>query len=553
VPARSSPAPAILALLSVLGVGAARAQTPAAAAPPASRPGAIAFETSCKSATRADFNRGVALLHSFWYDAALSMFRKVAAADPDCAMAYWGEAMTGFPQINGWPDPAAVAAAEGALGAAEPARERTPREAAWIAALRLFYDGFTREHALAQAQRYAKAMGALAQQYPDDLEAQVFHALALLASDPTDDVALVNPRRAFAILEPLFKAHPDHPGIAHYLIHACDNPQMARLALPAARRYAGIAPDAPHALHMPGHIFARLGLWQDDIRSNLASKAAAEERDTPLHAASMQMGAMPMGAENRLHAMEFLEYAYLQTGQDEKARAIVAEAQAVPAAAVDPRYPDYYGVVEARFPALYSVETHDWAMAARLAPIAGGDAKSHALTLLARVTAAAHLHEASAAGEALRELETLAAHDPAPPVGSLGRTLPAEIRAWAAFARGELDRAVVLLRPIAERQAKIGKGEVELPAGEMLAEMLLLGGRPWDALHAYRISLHHDPNRFNALLGAGQAAERIGAQRLAARYYRAVLANCPEPSGPARQQLAHAAAFVGATPVHGGG
>jgi tetratricopeptide (TPR) repeat protein len=528
----------ILAVLSVLWVLTAGAQSPAAPAS-AARLGAVEFETSCREETHADFNRGVGLLHSFWYDGALAMFHKVLAEDPACAMAYWGEAMTGFPQINGWPDAAAVASAERALAAAERAPERTPREDAWIAALGVFYDGFSREQARARAAHYSDAMAALASKYPDDLEAQVFSALALLAADSPDDRTLANPRRAYAILAPLFPAHPDHPGIAHYLIHACDNPTMAALGLPAARHYADIALDAPHALHMPGHIFARLGLWQADIRSNLASRDAAERMDTG------RVSAMPMGAENRLHAMEFLEYAYLQTGQDDEARAIMTEAQTVPAAEVDARYPSYYGVVEARFPALYAIETHDWAMAEHLAPVAGGNAQSQALTLLAQVTAAAHLHHAGAADTALQALEALVRKEPPPPAGSLHETLPPEIRAWAALAHGDLQRATVLLRPVVARQARVGKGEVELPAGEMLADMLLLSGRPQEALRAYRRSLRSDPNRFNALLGAGAAAEQAGARRLAARYYRAVLANCPQASGRARELLAHAAAAAG--------
>lgn len=510
------------------------------------RVGAVSFETSCRAATRADFEHGVSLLHSFGYDAALGMFHKVLAADPDCAMAHWGEAMTAYPQLNGWPDASAAAAARRALAVAIRARERNTRETDWIHALYVFYDGFTRKRALEHARLYAVAMSALSRKYPDDLEAQVFYALALLAADPPEDVALVNPHKAVAILEPLFTAHPDHPGIAHYLIHACDNPTMAQLALPAARRYADLAPDAPHALHMPGHIFARLGMWQDDIRSNLASKAAAERPAAP-HMDAGAAGAMPMGAENRLHAMEFLEYAYLQTGQDDKARAIMAEARTVPGADVDRRYPSYYGVVEARLPALYAIETHDWVMAGHLAPIADGDAQSQALTLLAQVTAAAHLHDAGAADTALHALEALASKDPPPPAGAPREALPAEIRAWAALAHGDLPRATDLLRPVVARQTRVGKGEVELPAGEMLADMLLLGGRPQEALEAYRKSLRSDPSRLNALLGAGAAAEQAGAGSLAAGYYRAALANCPEASGPARELLAHARAIAGAT------
>ena len=505
---------------------------------PAERLGSVAFEISCKPAVQANFDRGVSFLHSFWYDAAADMFAKVTASDPDCAMGYWGQAMTGFPQINGWPDDAAVATAERALGSADAASERTERESAYIHALHRFYDGFTRSAALAHAGQYSDAMGALAAAHPEDLEAQVFHALALLASDSPDDVRLDNPRRAYAILAPLFVQHPDHPGIAHYIIHACDNPEMAPLALTAARRYASIAPAVPHALHMPGHIFARLGLWRDDIRSNLASKAAAEH---PL--------GMRMGAENRLHAMEFLEYAYLQTGEDEQAQAILKEARTVYASEVDRRYPTYYGIVEARFPALYAIETHDWATAAHLAPVAGGNAYSQALTLLAHVMAAGYRSDRLSAARAVRTLDVLVQQDAPPPVGSLGRGLPEEIRAWAAFTQGDLARALTLLRPVADRQDKVGKGEVELPAREMLADMLLMRGDAGQALTEYRASLRHDPNRFNGLLGAGQAAERLGQHTLAANYYRMLLANCAGASGAARQRLAHASRVLGSQSV----
>jgi hypothetical protein len=499
------------------------------------RLGSVDFEISCQPAVKVDFNRGVSLLHSFWYEAAAQRFAKVVAADPHCAMGYWGQAMTGFPQVNGWPDASAVAAAERVLASADAASERTPREAAWIHTLHVFYHGFRREDARAHAKTYADAMAALAAAYPNDLEAQVFYALALLASDPRDDVALVNPREAYAILNPLLAQHPDHPGIAHYIIHACDNPQMAQQGLAAARRYAAIAPAAPHALHMPSHIFARLGLWPEVIRSNLASLAAAE-----------QAGGMRMGAENRLHAMEFLEYAYLQVGQDDEARAIVRQARTVKAADVDPRYPSYYAIVQARFPSLYAIETQDWAMAAGLEPEPGGDAYSGGVTLLAHATAAAYRHDQRAADEALHTLESLVRQDASSHAESLGEILPDEIRAWAAFTRGNLAHARTLLQGLADRQDRAGKGEVELPAREMLADMLLLDRKAAEALGQYQASLKSDPNRFNALLGAGQAAEQLDQPALAAGYYRTVLGNCAEPSGAARKLLTHAASVLGA-------
>jgi tetratricopeptide (TPR) repeat protein len=448
------------------------------------RLGSVSFEISCRPQVRADFNRGVGLLHSFWYDEAERAFEKVAAADPGCAIAFWGEAMAGFSQINGWPEASQVTS------------------------------------------------------YPDDLEAKVFYALALLASDSPDDVDLANPRKAVAILYPLFREHPDHPGIAHYIIHACDNPQMAKEGLEAARRYAKIAPASPHALHMPGHIFARLGLWQDDIHSNLASKLAAEST-TGMH----------VGAENRLHAMEFLEYAYLQTGQDNNARSITAEATTVKQSDVDPRYPDYYSMVEERYPALFAIETHDWMVAAHLKPAEGAPAVSHLSTLLAHAMAAGYMHDRRAARDAARAMDALMVtlvgnnKGAVPPWRATPRD---EVYAWADFARGDLRSAIALLRPIADRQAKSGKEEVELPAREMLADMLLLSGKPGDALDEYQTSLLSDPNRFNALLGAGRAAEQKGQHALAVGYYRTLLANCTEATGWAVKALAHARSVINA-------
>jgi tetratricopeptide (TPR) repeat protein len=345
-------------------------------------------------------------------------------------------------------------------------------------------------------------------------------------------VALINPKKAVAILYPLLRRHPDHPGIAHYIIHACDNPVMAQQALEAARRYASIAPAAPHALHMPSHIFARLGLWNDDIRSNLASKAASESPT------------VQVGAENRLHAMEFLEYAYLQIGHDDEARAIVTEGSTVKQSDVDPRYPSYYADVEARYQALFAIETRNWAMAASLKAIEGGDWVSQSQTLLAHAVAAAHLHDAQGAQAAAESIESLTKATPRMRAGAPRASVPDEIRAWARFSQGDLQGAITLLRPVADRQRQIGKGEVELPAREMLAEMLLLSGKNSEALHQYQLSLVSDPNRFNALLGAGKAAMQLGRHQLAVEYYRTLLATCAGATGAALKELERAQAVM---------
>jgi tetratricopeptide (TPR) repeat protein len=472
-----------------------------------SKLGSVSFENSCKSQVKAKFNRGIALLHSFWLDEAEKTFKTVAAADPDCAMAYWGVAMADLNQVNGGPTAAGVVAANKALAKADSAREKDPREAAYIQALHGCFDGYKEDDFPVYAKRYTDGMAVVAGAYPKDLEAQIFYALALINSDPPDDVALSNPKKAVAILYPIFREYPDHPGVAHYIIHACDNPEMAQQGLEAARRYASIAPAAPHALHMPGHIFARLGLWEDDIRSNLASKAAAENP------------AMHVGAESRLHAMEFLEYAYLQIGHDDEARAIVTEGPSAKQSDVDPRYPTYYADVEARYPALFAIETRDWTMAASLKPIDGGDWVSQGRTLLAHAVAAGHLHDAQGGKVAAQSIESLTKDIPYLRIGSARASVPDEIRAWARFSDGDIQDAIALLRPVADRQAKIGKGEVELPAREMLAEMYLMSGDFSEALHEYQASLASDPNRFNALLGAGQAAEGVGSRDVAAGYY----------------------------------
>ena len=488
--------------------------------------GSVSFQTSCKPKVKEEFNRAIALLHSFWLDEAEKTFKAVAKRDPGCAMAEWGVAMTNFNQVNGGPTSVGVAAANKALAKADAAREKDPRETAYIQALHSFFDGYTESEFQTYAERYAGAMSQVAAAYPNDLEAQVFHALALINSEPRDDVALANKKTAVAILYPLFRVHPNHPGIAHYIIHACDNPVMAQQGIEAAVRYAAIAPAAPHALHMPSHIFMRLGLWQDDIRSNLASKAAAEDP------------AVRVGAEARLHAMEFLEYAYLQSGQYSQAADIVTQAKTVKESDVDPRFPHYYSIVEALYPVLFAIETQDWAAAATL-KLEGPNWFTQAQALLAHAVAAGHLHDPQSGKAAAEALEASVAPYPKLKAGSLYATLPDEIRAWARFAQGDLPGAVTLLQPVADRQDKLGEGGIEVPAREMLADMLFLNGRFAEALHEYQGVLASDPNRFNALLAAGRAAEELGERDVAANYYRTLLANCAGADGSSLAALRH--------------
>src|SRR6202451_2432698 len=283
--------------------------------------GTVRFPVSCAAAVKKPFQRGVALLHSFWYEEAEKEFLQIAKDDRNCAMAHWGVAMSLWHQLWNQPDEKVIARGLNEVHKAQAADKKvTARERDYIAAIAAFYDNSAKLDHDARARAYSDAMQKVYEKYPDDHEAAVFYALSLLASDPHEDATFARRRQAAAILEKLFATEPDHPGVAHYLIHAYDKPQLAQLGIPAARRYAQVAPAAPHALHMPSHIFARVGLWQDDINSNLASIASARKT------AAMGMG----GEGHQFHAMNFLVYAYLQSGREADAAKVIDEIKTMP-------------------------------------------------------------------------------------------------------------------------------------------------------------------------------------------------------------------------------
>jgi tetratricopeptide (TPR) repeat protein len=491
--------------------------------------GKVSFPISCMPSVQGDFNHAVALLHSFWHSEAQRVFKKLAVSDPNCAMAYWGVAMSHFHLGLSWPAAADIELGRKALTKAEAAAEKDAREAAYIAALRDLYTDFKIDDSWKYFKSYADRLSKIAAMYPKDLEARVFEGLALILAQQPGDVNLTEMRQAVKVLQPLLQQYPDHPGIAHYLIHACDTPGLAQEGLEAARRYAKIAPAAPHALHMPSHIFTRLGLWREDIDSNLASKAAAENA----HA----------GAENRLHAMEFLEYAYLQTGNDVKAYAMLDEAKTISQTDVDSRYGSYYPTVETRFPILYAIETQDWATAATVQSMSN-EGGGRALALLAHAMAAGHLKDRALADATLQAtkdwLKQRLNDKPLPQSGTPEAGFLDVIQAWADFTNGDLKGAEDFLNPVADREAQVGKGELDLPVREMLADMLWLDGMYKEARAEYQRSLKSNPNRFNALLRAGEAADQAGEHKVAQRYFKILLANCPSASGPAVQKLNHA-------------
>jgi hypothetical protein len=500
------------------------------------RLGTVNFPTSCAAAVQPSFERGLALLYSFEYEESENQFKEVSAQDPKCAMAYWGQAMSLYHQLWNRPGKDDLKRGGGLLEKARSIKTTTARERDYIEALTVFYRDPEKLDHKKRADAYAEAMAGVYQRNPKDREAGVFYALSLLGSGPERDPGKANARKAVAILDKLFDEQPDHPGIAHYIIHACDNPGMASLGLAAARKYAAIAPSSPHAVHMPSHIFARLGLWQDDINSNLAAIAAADKM------AAMHLHTM----HHRMHSMDFLNYAYLQIGDDQNAKAQMDRLAAFHRQDVEEDYRDYYDGTLADFAARYAIERRQWKEALALEPVTGAAPGIQAVAWWARAVAAGHLRDAVTAQDALKHYEDRLEAFKKTSKGYLAvglRDEHDEVKAWAAFAQGKADEAVGLLRAAADDQDKLGKGESEIPAREMLADMLLELNRPQEALKEYEVSLKTDPNRFNGLYGAARAAEATQQKQKAAGYYAQLLKNC-QGSHSDRPELERARTLV---------
>lgn len=459
--------------------------------------GSISFPISCPANDQQEFNRGVALLHSFSYKNARLQFQQIAQRDPSCAMAYWGEAMSLYRQL--WDRPTANDLAEGLqlMQQAKTAPIKTDRERAYIDAANAFYSGGSATTYGSRQAAYSAAMKRLHERWPQDNEASLFYALSLLASPDASKNDFGITRQAVAIISDVFARQPNHSGAAHYLIHACDNPVMAAQALAAAKRYAQIAPASPHAVHMPSHIFARLGMWDEDIQSNLASVKIAKEQT-----------AFP----DMLHAMNFLEYAYLQKSEFNQAKQIETQALAVPKEQLTDMQ-GMFNYVRVRFPSLYLLETHDWKAAQSMPIPEDAEPDFQAVVYWTRAVACGHLRDAQAAQAAVSgydaKLNEVRKSSYAYVADSMGGERD-EAHAWLAFAQGDTDKAIKLLSAAADGQDREGKGEVELPAREMLADILLAAHRPTDALTEYQRCLRTDPNRLNSVLGAKRAAQAAG-------------------------------------------
>jgi hypothetical protein len=476
--------------------------------PPPEKLGTVSFPTSCKPTLKPTFDRALALLHSFAYAASEQAFRDVAARDPRCAIAHWGIAMSLFHQL--WEPPSGNELLEGAkqVRQALEIRAGSLRERQFIEALDRYYRDAEHDAPAVRAQRYATAMADVARGNPHDTEAQIFYALALIATAPLDDKSHTNQKRAADILEPIFRQQPQHPGVAHYLIHTYDSAELAPRGLVAARAYSRIAPSAPHALHMPSHIFTRLGLWDDSIASNLAARAAAHDQGD-------------LGEE--LHAMDYLAYALLQRGRYAEAEQLVVELRSMPNLSAAQFKVGYAATA---MPVRLAIERGDWSSADLLQPLPQSAPQVAALVYWARALGQARAgHPRSSDAEidglqaCLRDAQSAGNRYWVTQID----TLLKEAQAWRLAADGDAEAAILTLRTAADEEDAVEKLPVTpgpvVPAREQLGDLLLDLSHPDQALREFRAALTIAPGRRRALLGAITAAEHLGDRQTAAQLH----------------------------------
>jgi len=489
--------------------------------------GTVSFPISCSSAVRPEFEEGIALLHSFQYALAASSFSHVATKDPQCAMAYWGQAMALYHQLWTWPDEKTLAKGHEFVKQAISAEAKTPREREYINAAAEFYQVNRTMGTSARVAAYSAAMANLYHRYHQDSEAAAFYALSRLAMD---HVGIEGARmEAISILADLLKRKPRHPGAAHYLIHATDTPELAPLGLTAARRYAEIAPASAHALHMPSHIFSQLGFWQDSINSNRASMEAAAQ--ATLTGVDNQSG-------YQLHAMKFLEYAYLQMGNDRDANRLLEEVSENPGIARVDIIND--GSI---MRALYLIETHDWEGAARLPVQPDAVPLAKIRIHWARAMGEVHQRNLDAARTDLQQLRSAFAELQKDGSNSAPENAESlEVEAWIAYAEDRKDEAVERMRT-ATKEDSFDINEVGLPASEQLGDLMSELRQFGPALEAYKATLKVAPNRFNSLYGAARAAEHSDKPELAKSYYLRLIATADTRTK--RPEFRLATAFLG--------
>jgi tetratricopeptide (TPR) repeat protein len=508
------------------------------------RLGGLSFPTSCAPAVQKTFERGVALLHSFWYEESEKTFVLVTQRDPSCTLGYWGVAMTQYRPV--WAPPTAAEFAKGraAVDRARLHPAKTPRERGYVDAVAAFFQNPAAPDHRARAVAYERAMQTLHEANAGDDEATIFYALSLLGTASAADKTYAQQKKAGALLNAVLPKHPDHPGVAHYLIHSFDSPALAPLAVEAARSYARIAPSAPHALHMPSHIFVRLGDWNEAIASNLASADAAHR-----HLADRSP---EMAAFDELHALDYLAYAWLQRGEDDQAGAVVQRIATVRRLDL-PNFAAGYAL--AAIPARYALERRAWAEAAAIPARPEGFPwdtvpYAEAPSWYGRALGAARSGNATAARESVAKLVALqaalrASNDPYWPDQIEIQTRAAN--AWIARVEGRDDDALRLMRMSADLEASTEKHPVTpgalLPSREQLGDLLLDVGRADEALREYETSLTTAPKRLNSLYGAARAAQKIGDRDKATQYFTALVAQSDKTNNT-RPAIVEARAFL---------
>ncbi|MHB8653461.1 MAG: hypothetical protein ACYDA9_06245 [Terriglobia bacterium] len=508
--------------------------------------GQVHFPVSCNAAAQKQFERAVAMLHSFWYEESTKEFTGVVQTDPNCAMGYWGIAMSQWYPLWYPPDAAHFAAGKAAVAKAGALGAKTDRERDYIAAIETFYKDPDHLDHRARTLAYEQAMEQVHLRYPEDREAVAFYSLSLLASAMVlpPDKTYARQKKAGAMLEKLFTEQPRHPGAAHYIIHSFDFPALASLALPAARNYAKIAPSTPHALHMPSHIFTRLGLWDESIESNLASAAASKE-----YAAAMHLDGAWQG---QFHAMDYLEYAYLQSGRVLDAKRVAEEIKAIHKPASEDIIVAY---AWAAVPARSLIERGRWSEARTLEAYPSGFPWNRfpiaeAITHFSRALGAARSGDPGGArqeAEALASLHDGLVRDKDEYWAGQVEVLRREAAAWTAYAEGKNDEAVTLMRAAADLEDSTEKDPVTpgpiVPARELLGDLLLELHQPAPALAEFEASLHASPNRLGGLVGAARAAKLSGDQTKASDYYAKLVALCAH-ADPNKAELKEARVFL---------
>jgi hypothetical protein len=492
--------------------------------------GTVSFDNSCATSVQPELKRAVALLHSFWWKEADDAFAEVLAHDPSCAIATWGIATVaiGNPFGTG-ATPAAAQKALAAIGQGRKIGARTDRERRYIEAIAAYYDRFDQLKPAQRLRALADAFAVLSQEYPDDDETQIFFALYLTATQPPTDKALSRAMTAVVILNQQFAKHPDHPGVAHYLIHSNDFPAIAAQGLVAANCYAQIAPDAPHALHMPSHIFTRVGMWKESVETNRRSVDAARHAEA---------------GTDQLHAYDYMIYADLQMARDQDASRVV---EAVGSFAETNRAADY---AKSAIPARYAVERSAWRDAAHLAdPAMSKFPYTGAIRIFARALGAARSGDAESAARDLARLDEVEAALKAAKEDYWAAEVHVQqlaAHAWIAQAKGERELASSLMGAAADEEDRSDKSSVSpgrlIPAHELLGDMLLEDGRAAEALTEYEAALQHDPRRFRSFSGAAQAAAAAGNADKARHYYGLLVEMAS--AGDARSELVAARQYL---------